>query len=259
MLNNMESFVLLPLTFKLTEKLNDRSNCFLNKNYQQSTLILQYFKLNTQIYRFLGNILIVDFTANFSYFLIIYYRLLIFLKKKFIQVDKNVTSIQILYPNMFFEYLGFKFTNMFNRKIQCTRYLNQENFFYRKILFNYYNNITITICSKTFSNLKEDLRNIFAPIQLKLPLNVLIQKYNQWLIKVIIYFGLSKTIVFQLKQFDFLSSCYFLNYLITKFGSKPQLRYYIYQNFFSKKGIVQCGNVKQLRIKDIEYRIRHIN
>lgn len=186
MFDGLENYLLKNISHRYT--LNDEDiNCirqqFRQNKFEQYAEFPDWFSVRVRVYRYVDNVLILG-KASQQQFLDIYIRLVLFFKDRGLSVKKN--PVEVFLPGAKFEFLGFQFQyldykNCKGDKRKYMRYPFSEPYMVLKGLCStpLYNNLLITICSKSYKCIMSKFKLLFSRDRAGLPIKVLIKDYNE--------------------------------------------------------------------------------
>lgn len=260
MLDGLEEFLLkdLPLRYQFDDKKISRIRQQFGqekvgqyKNYSDSPIV------RVRVYRYADDILILG-KASQEHCMSIYKRLVLFLKDRGLSLKGKEDLVEVFLPEAKFEFLGFRFqfANYKNSKInrgKYTRYSFSEPFMVLRgfQMARYRDGLFITIRPKSYKSMILKFKLLFARSRVGLPVETLIKDYNEWLTGVVTYFGITRSTRIQLMKLNHFAYFKFKKLLLRKFSSKPKLRTFLREKYFTSDYLVKDGYTIQLKVQDV--------
>jgi retron-type reverse transcriptase len=259
-LDGLEEFLLkdLPLRYQFDDKeINRIRQQFGQEKVGQYKNYSDWPIVRVRVYRYADDILILG-KASQEHFMSIYKRLVLFLKDRGLSLKGKEDPVEVFLPEAKFEFLGFQFqfANYKNSKInrgKYTRYSFSEPFMVLRGLqmAGYRDGLFITIRSKSYKSMILKFKLLFARNRVGLPVETLIKDYNKWLIGVVTYFGITRSTRIQLMKLNHFAYFKFKKLLLRKFSSKPKLRTFLREKYFTSDYLVKDGYTIQLKVQDV--------
>lgn len=260
MLDGLEKFLLkdLPFRYQFDDKeINRIRQQFGQKKVDQYKNYSDWPRSRVRVYRYADDILILG-KASQEHFKSIYERLVLFLKDRGLNLKEKENPVEIFSPEAKFEFLGFQFqfANYKNSKInrgKYTRYSFSEPFMVlRGLQMNRYRDgLFITIRPKTYKSMILKFKSLFKRNRVSLPVETLIKNYNDWLTGVVTYYGITRTTKIQLMKLNHFAYLKFKKLLLRKFSSKPKLRTFLREKYFTSDYLVKDGHTIQFKVQDL--------
>ena len=258
--DGLEEFLLkdLPLRYQFDDKEISRIRQQFGqekvgqyKNYSDWPIV------RVRVYRYADDILILG-KASKEHCMSIYKRLVLFLKDRGLSLKGKEDLVEVFLPEAKFEFLGFRFqfANYKNSKInrgKYTRYSFSEPFTALRGLqmARYRDGLFITIRPKSYKSMILKFKLLFACSRVGLPVETLIKDYNEWLTGVVTYFGITRSTRIQLMKLNHFAYFKFKKLLLRKFSSKPKLRTFLREKYFTSDYLVKDGYTIQLKVQDV--------
>ena len=259
-LDGLEEFLLKDLPFRY--QFDDKEVSRIRQQFGQEK-VDQYKNYSdwpisrVRVYRYADDILILG-KASQEHFISIYKRLVLFLKDRGLSLKEKENPVEVFSPEAKFEFLGFQFqfANYKNPKInrgKYTRYSFSEPFMVLRgrQMAQYRGGLLITIRSKSYKSIILKFKSLLARNRVGLPVETLIKDYNEWLTGVVTYFGITRSTRIQLMKFNHFAYLKFKKLLLLKFFSKPKLRTFLREKYFTSDYLVKDGHTIQLKVQDL--------
>jgi retron-type reverse transcriptase len=258
-LNGLENYLLKNLSHRYQfndEEINRIRQQFGQKKVEQYAKPSDWPRVRIRVYRYAYDILILG-KASQEQFLDIYKRLVLFLKDRGLNVKEKKNPVKVFSPRAKFEFLGFQFQYPDYKNSQIdrgkyTRYSFSDPYMVLRGLRNakHRNKLLITIDPKSYKSIMFKFKSLFSRNRTGLPVKVLIKDYNEWLIGVIKYFGLTRSTRIQLMKLNHLAFLRFKKLLLKKFSSKPKLRTFLRTKYYTSDCLVKDGTNIQLKVQN---------
>lgn len=213
--------------------------------------------IKVRVYCYANEILVLG-KASQKQFFGIYKRLVLFLKDRGLNIKEKKNIMEVFLPGAKFEFFGFQFQHLgySNSKIYLGRYTRYSFSEPCVILKDFHsaqrhNNLIITICPKYYKSIVSKFKLLFLRHCAGFSVKVLIKNYNKWLTKVVQYFGLTRSTKIQLMKLNHLAFLKFKKLLLNKFSSRPKLKTFLRNKYFTSDYLVKDGANIQLKVQDL--------
>lgn len=245
-LDNIVNYLLknLPSNYLFDNKeINRIRNCFGDSYVKEFKKLVSWPVIWIWVYRSSNEILILG-QASQKQFLQMHNHLILFFKKcGLINNKKKENSVKVFMPGAYFDFLEFQF--------QCANSKNWRIYKKKYSLNQFCNRFIIIIRSKTYKYISISFKTLFKGNKVNFPVAILIKSYNKWLIGVVKYFGLIKDTWIQLLKLNHFAYLKFKRFIIWKFSSKPKLKTFIREKYFTSDYLVKDCSFIQLKVQDI--------
>lgn len=228
---------------KITLKsfLNNKAKSFLDKLSVSTPITKNHYNPNTNIsyLRYADDIIFYGF-HNKETFLLIQNEVTNFLADRGLSIKPSTNNIFQFKPNSAFSFLGFRYffpSRFHKKKLDKGKFTKKRytsfNIAENRLSRNLRSRIFITIDQNALKTFKTRIHKIFKKGHFHVSVAQLIGILNEKMRGFALYFSCSEKIRIQLNSLDNSIRKWFWKWLKKKYGSKPKLLTFLYQNYLN--------------------------